>query len=200
MTTATHSFTKPVNTEPPLVAIITVCHRPADHPYHLDLLDSIQGQSYPHIELWAMDNVDLLHSEAALRNEAVANTTAPLCMFIAEEDMLVVDYVQSMVSMYFDALQKIGPHFVHVSSGITAMRENGTTAITNLKAPGMYARQFLLDNPFPTDGSSNLDQHQLHKLHQLAQLGGVPVTFATTHHYGYILRAHAFRRDGITLR
>lgn len=196
-----HSYTKPVDTTPPLVAIVVVHSRPFDGPYMQQLLDSIHAQSYPNIELWAMDNTGHGRTEGELRNQAVRESKADLVLFMAEEDALIVDYVASMVALYQHAKASQLDQLVYISSGVTALMPDGRTLqVTNITAPGMYERAFLESCPFDVELNSRVDHMQQVKLAQRAQMLGKPVTFATTHHYGYLLRAITFRRDGITIR
>lgn len=196
-----YSYTKPVDTTPPLVAIVVVYSRQFDGPYMQQLLDSIHAQSYPNIELWAMDNTQHQRTEGELRNQAVAEMDAPLVMFISEEDALIVDYVASMVALYKHAKAQQLDQLVYITSGVTALMEDGRTLqVTNISAPGMYETAFLKSCPFDVELNSRVDHMQQVKLAQRAQMLGKPVTFATTHHYGYLLRAIPFRRDGIIIR
>lgn len=195
-----HQFTKPVDTEPPLVAIVVVHRRPFDGELMQQLVDSIKGQSYSNIELLAMHHTDLAQSAGLLRNQVVRQTEAQLVLFMAEEDMLVVDYVASMVALYQHAKATDMHQLIHITSGITGLLPNGHMApVNNLVAPGMYQRQFLLDVPFDNDLDHRVDEMQRVKLADRARAEGKPVTFATTHHFGYILRIMPFRSDGISI-
>ena len=194
-----HPFTKPIDTTPPLVGIVVVHRRPFDGELMQELVQSIRGQSYSNIELLAMHHTDLSLGTGLLRNQAVQQSEAQLVLFMAEEDMLVVDYVASMVALYHHAKITNMDQLVHITSGITGMMPNGQMApVNNLVAPGMYERQFLLDVPFDPELDHRVDEMQRVKLADRARTLNKPVTFATTHHYGYILRAMPFRSDGIS--
>ena len=196
----THDFTHPVDTTPPKVCVIVIYHRDPDHRFLVELLESLQNQSYPNIECITFDNRESNHRMGHARNLAVQQTDAPLCLFMAEDDMLVVDTIQSMVDMYQFAKRGELNHLVHVTTRTTALLEHGQTVqVPNLNAPGMYERQYLLANPFDPSLDLRLDELQAGNMARLAQLHKHPVTFATTHHYGYILRAHPFRRDTIRI-
>jgi hypothetical protein len=195
----THDFTHPVDTTPPKVCVIVVYHREQNHPWLVELLDSLQSQSYPNLECITYDNSQTGHTIGKARNLAVQHTDAELCMFIAEEDMLVLDTIQSMVSMYqFSKSQMKG--LVHVSTRCMALLENKQTVLVpDAIAPGMYERAYLLTNPFDEDLNTRVDAMQTARMENLAKLQQCPVTFATTHHFGYMLRVHPFRRDGISI-
>lgn len=194
----THDFTHPVDTTPPKVCVVVVHHRPLDHPYLVDAIQSLDVHSYPNLECVTMDNCKGELTIGQARNHAVQNTDAELVAFLGEEDMLTLDTIQTMVDLYRHARSTELQALVHVTTHVMALLENGQRAIMpNMQAPGMYERAYLLKNPFDPSLDYNVDVTQLRCLHNLAQVQGQPVTFATTHHYGYILRAHPFRRDGI---
>lgn len=194
----THDFTRPVDTTPPKVCVVVVHHRPLDHPYMVEAIESLTVQSYANLECITVDNQDNSLTMGQARNQAVQHTDADLVAFMAEEDMMTLDTVQAMVDLYTHARNSDLKALVHVTTHLIALLDSGQRAIMpNMQAPGMYERAYLLNNPFDPALDERVDGAQLRCLHNLAQVKGQPVTFATTHHYGYILRVHPFRRDGI---
>lgn len=197
----THDFSHPVDTNPPKVCVVLVLHRPADHPYTVEALDSLRTQTYANLEAQTVDNTAGEATIGQCRNLAVRQTDAELVLFMGEEDMLTPDTVQSMVDLYQLARRTELQSVVHVTTQMMVLLENGNRApLPSLTAPGMYEREYLLNNPFDASLDYNVDRAQHRNLQGLAQVKGQPVTFAVTHHFGYILRMHPFRRDGINVR
>lgn len=196
-----HDLHRPVNTDPLKVCVVVVHHRPADGELMREAMESVKSQTYPNLEAITVDNQQGQHSIGHCRNMAVEATDADLVTFLAEEDMLSPDIVASMVGLYELAKSTELKGLVHVTTNVMALLPNGQRAmLPGLTAPGIYERAYLLNNPFDPSLDYNADKAQQRKLQALAQLQGMPVTFAVTHHYGYILRAHPFRRDGIQVK
>lgn len=196
----THDYSHPVNTTPPKVCAVVVHHRTLDHQYTVACLDSLKAQSYANLECITIDNLNGQLTIAEARNQAVAHTDAELVLFVAEEDMLTLDTVQAMVDLYLATKAKEATSLVHITTPCTVLLPNGTTAIMpHMTAPGMYERAYLVAHPFDASLDYHVDAAQQRAMCDRAKREGKDFTISTTHHYGYVHRAHPFRRDGITV-
>lgn len=193
-----NDFSRGVDTDPVKVTAIIVHHRPLEHEFVQQAIGSLRGQAYPKLECITLHNTTGLTTGAA-RNAAVQQAKGQLILFLEEDDMLTSDTVASMVHLYHEAKQQL-PGLVHVTTPCIALLKDGSTAMLPAhKAPGMYEREYLLNNPFDADLDHKVDAMQQVRMQNLGKLQGRPCTFAITHHFGYVLRAHPFRRDGITV-
>jgi hypothetical protein len=193
----THNFSKPVDTMPPKVCAVIVHHRGPTHEWLLQALESLNEQSYHNLECITIDNAEKPVSIGEARNQAVAATDADLVLFLGEEDMLTPDTIQAMVGLYQVGKRSIAG-LLHITTGCMLWSEDGARKHSTLKAPGLYERNWLAEHPF--EKQDRPDQAIERAMEQLGRLHGVPVTFGCTHHFGYILRVHPFRRDGINIR
>jgi len=192
-----HDFSHPVDTLPPKVAVVIVYHREPDNAMLLEAIESVNQQSYPNIECITVDNRFAGMSYGTARDLAVANSDADLVLFLAEEDMLTPDTVSSMVGLYQIGKQQ-ADQLVHITTGVMLRNEAGAQALSTLRAPGMYERQWLAAEPFGDTAWPDRDKQQ--QMASLATVRGALVSFGCTHHFGYVLRLHPFRRDGIQVK
>ncbi len=193
-----HDFTHTVDTMPPKVCVGIVYHREPNDKWLLDAMESLSVQSYPNVECITVDNRDNQLTIAAARNSVVSNTDAPFVLFLCEEDMLAPDSIACLVSMH-QVGKSTAPTLVHTTHKCVVILENGQLAISELHAPGLYERDYLLSNPFDADLTQRVDLNQMVNLRNLALLVKGPTSWCVAHHYGYQLREHMFRRDGITI-
>lgn len=190
-------YSKPVDTMPPKVCAVVVYHRDPTNAMLLECLESLSVQSYANIECVTVDNRDNGQTIGAARNQAIALTDADLVLFLAEEDMLTPDTVQAMVDLYRMGKENVSD-LIHITTNCMVQLEGGQRVLSQMKAPGMFERSFLLDNPF--DDHDRPDATMAQKLVNLASIKQQPVHFGTTHHFGYVMRMHPFRRDGINVK
>lgn len=193
-------YSHPVDTTPPAVDVVVVYHRERHHPWLLALLDSVQAQSYANVGVLLVDNSARNMSIGEARNQAIAESEAELVLFPAEEDMLTADAISAMVTFYQFAL-KSNAGLVHITTHITAIDERTTQRATIQHTHGgMYQRAHLVAHPFEALDYPQVDASAQRALQQRAIAESINITFAVAHHFGYIMRLHPFRADGINLK
>jgi len=192
-----HDMSHPVDTMPPKVAVVIVYHREATDAWLLEAMESVSLQSYPNLECITVDNREAALSYGDARDQGVKATDAELVLFLAEEDLLTPDTIAAMVGLY-QMGKKQADQLIHITTGVMLRTEAGAQALSSMRAPGMYERAWLATNPFGT--TSAPDRDKVLQLQSLATTRGAMVSFGCTHHFGYVLRLHPFRRDGIQVR
>lgn len=187
-----------VDTMPMRVAVAVVHSRGAN-PWVLQALDSVKAQSYANTELVVLDNNDHALTIGAAYNELARFTTAPLVLYLSDDDLLSIDLVASMVAAW-EYGRSSNPDLVHCTTNCTAyMDQYGTMVATPLAHLGMFDRAWLLENPFDETLPKGVAQDMHSRLQRRSELARKVYSQTITHHYGYIYRQHVGMAGGMRI-
>lgn len=199
MGTTYTDHTRPWDAEAhPRVDVVVVNTRGTDHPWTAQAIESVKRQRYEALGLIEVDNTDRALSLGQAWNEAVKASTAPLMLFLREEDFLVEDVVESLVTFYLMGKRDV-PSLAHVTTLITLLDERtGFKGTVTLPHAGMFERERLVAHPFDETLSKNVAAEALDRIGR-AMPNGEPMTMGVHHHHGYVWRDHPFRVDALNL-
>lgn len=184
----------------PKLAVIVVNSRGADNPWFKLCLDSVKAQTYPKVEPVIVDNNDHSLSIGAAYNAAVRATTAELCLFLGDDDMLACDFCHGIVHGF--NLLKNGPmpDLVHVSTNCIAHDERtGAEGPLPLPHMGMFTRKHLEENPFDEELPRGVGRDAVLKLERGQRFTGKPKSIVIPHLFGYVWRQHIGMAGGMVL-
>lgn len=187
-----------VDTMPLRVAVCMVHSRSGRWP--VDAMNSVRAQSYANTELVVLDNTDHSLSIGAAYNQLVRFTTAPLVLFLSDDDLLSLDLVASMVAcMQLD--RDNGAPLEHCTTNCTLLIEqNGSAAQAPVMHLGMFRRAFLERNPFDEALPKGVHTDMLGRIARQQDLARVQLTAVISHHYGYIFRQHVGQASGMVVQ
>lgn len=187
-----------VDTMPLRVAVCMVHSRTGQWP--IQAMDSVRVQSYANTELVVLDNTDHSLSIGAAYNALVRFTTAPLVLYLSDDDLLSVDLVASMVAcMQLD--QDNGASLEHCTTNCTLLiDQDGSAAQAPVMHLGMFVRTWLESNPFDEALPKGVHKDMLGRIARQQELLGKQLTAVITHHFGYIFRQHVGQASGMVVQ
>lgn len=179
----------------PDVDVIVAHARPLTNAWVAAALKSVEAQAYPRTGLITVDNTDHALTLGAAWNIGVASSKAELVFFLREEDMLTADLLEALITFWHLGKEQ-NEHLVQVTSYMTLLSERNEAFPIQRAHTGMWERASLDATPWSEALDTGLEADVIRRMTQKQAPGG-SLTFAVTHHCGYVWRNHAFRPDQI---
>lgn len=188
--------TKPQRTDFPTVDVVMIQVRQRTHKWVQDAVDSVNQQTYQHMGLLELDNIDRSASIGACWNACVRKSTADLVLMMGDDDMLAVDLVECMVLQWMH-MRAMAPNVVHITTHCTAFDDETQKAgHAPVMHTGMFLRQFLVDHPFDESLVRHVGAQKVAAIAEAQKHIGQSMTSGILHNYGYIFRQHPWMVSG----
>lgn len=204
----------------PLVDIIIVNSRGADHKWFRQALSSAMDQTYGHCGVLVVYNNDHALSVGAALNKGVRASKAKYVLRLDDDDFISIDLAAHLAGT-FEKLRNRKPlpnekpendtsKLVLVTSGMTMVDENahllyeqkvydnGIRGVTywQMHHTGMFCREWLQANPCDEQLAKHTGTYLQNRAAALGERLGCRTTWASSYHYGYHYRQHIGQVSG----